>query len=64
MPPRLRARKRAATDGVLDLPQAFVCLTRWVGQGSGAFVTNILGRFFKRFIQSFPDPVMELESSG
>jgi class 3 adenylate cyclase len=24
-------------------------------------MTNIVGRFFKRFIQSFPDPVMELE---
>ena len=24
-------------------------------------MTNIVGRFFKRFIQSFPDAVMELE---
>ena len=24
-------------------------------------MSNIVGRFFKRFIQSFPDPAMELE---
>ena len=47
--------------GALDLTQAIVCLARGAGSGLGAFVTNIVGRFFKRFIQSFPDPVMELE---
>ena len=46
-----------AYAAVLDSLQAIVCL---VGT-RGAIVTNIVGRFFARFIQSFPDQAMELD---